>query len=100
LTYVFLSSFPTRRSSDLHLQIVLLTVLRHMEDSEASVGLLLLPAELVLLPDLSTDPLILPLRELVAHLVHHILQMLFQRFALQLDRKSTRLNSSHVSISY
>ena len=54
-----------------------------MEDRESAVSLLFLLAELFLLPDLLADPFILTLGELVAHLVHHILQMPLQRLVLQ-----------------
>src|SRR5690625_6363762 len=66
-----LHSFPTRRSSDL------LPKLKY----------LILQNRLLLLVLLSTLPFILPLSRLFL--------LFFQK-----DRKSTRLNSSHVAISY
>src|SRR5690606_41969778 len=67
-----LHSFPTRRSSDLE-------VTEHLDFNEP-VGLLLV-AILHFLPDEAAYPAVAKLRD-------------------RLDRKSTRLNSSHVKISY
>ena len=60
------------------------TALRDMEDCKAAGGFSSFPLFLILLPDFSADALILPLGELVAHLVNDILQVFLQRFIFQM----------------
>src|SRR5699024_12799309 len=84
LRYLYLHSLPTRRSSDLPVQLLFLIPLDELAE--------LLPHE----------------EQLLAGMGHHVavegaqVGELFLIVAGHLveDRKSTRLNSSHVSISY
>ena len=63
-------------------------VLRDMKDGEAPCGLPSLLLRLLLRPELVADALVLPLRKLVAHFIKDILQMLLQRFPLQVFAQS------------
>src|SRR5690606_40915104 len=93
-----LHSFPTRRSSDLVLFESSIVFSSHFSCAPLNLNVLL-----------STHPVQLPIHQ--CWLQEHPFQLLFQEPILLdlplfeepsvfLDRKSTRLNSSHVKISY
>ena len=63
-------------------------VLRDMKDGEPPCGLPSFLLRLLLCPELMADALVLPLRKLVAHFIKDILQMLLQRFLLQVLAQS------------
>src|SRR5207249_11864027 len=83
-----LPSFPTRRSSDLH-QVERLHAPggRRRRRGDRFQGLVVLQLDAVG-------------QELAVHQVQRLQDRRLRLDALILDRKSTRLNSSHVSISY
>src|SRR5207253_9484384 len=93
-------SFPTRRSSDLLVEVDVIGLL--LEDVTlhfGNHGEVLLRASAVA-RDLEADDGIA-----VAAAAHHLGELLgfdldAERFGALADRKSTRLNSSHVAISY
>src|SRR5690606_40910192 len=94
-----LHSFPTRRSSDLHLcegwmgPTPVLVINRYREDQDLRRVLRATGLEpAVVLPAL--DP---PGQ---GQLPAGRMQSALKRLSIQRDRKSTRLNSSHVKISY
>src|SRR5690606_41419092 len=93
-------SFPTRRSSDLERGGVLLQIVELLLEL-ALVGAQGVCGGFLLLAKLRLGTLFLPQR---SHLLEHVLwrvrQRRVDRLDLFLDRKSTRLNSSHVKISY
>src|SRR5207249_5316186 len=92
-----LPSFPTRRSSDLTHSRVVLILCRHQAAGQAGRGPPGGPGGAVLVP-----PLMAPLLRSAVEDLHLTIKQDLpdgrRRFVS--DRKSTRLNSSHVSISY
>src|SRR5207245_8872339 len=83
--HVDLHSFPTRRSSDLSENAVEQFMRDHLRRQGA----------------IAAGPAKIALNALAERLLAHAdLQRAEARFAAYLDRKSTRLNSSHGSISY
>src|SRR5207249_8695218 len=95
----YLRSFPTRRSSDLHQRLPALHgvhLCRRVPDEHGTVAVQIGPAlhPVVLVPP--PDPVRAP------HVLHELERARAHDVALVPvgDRKSTRLNSSHVSISY
>src|SRR5690606_42072864 len=86
-----LRSFPTRRSSDLafcSLPAVIVPMFAEIEDRVDTLRLLA-----VIVFDAIRDPVIVPAAICAAVIV-------FDAICAAVDRKSTRLNSSHVKISY
>src|SRR5690606_41714444 len=87
-----LHSFPTRRSSDLgwlglrHHEMLQLTTAALLHD----VGKMLVPEDILNKPDVLTEE---EFEEMKNHTIYGY-------NLLKEDRKSTRLNSSHVKISY
>src|SRR5690606_41286199 len=88
-----LHSFPTRRSSDLRVGDVLVHGLHQLEDGLAPLGVAL---ERLQSGDLDDRNVVA--RELV--LAEQLADLELDQLEDLLDRKSTRLNSSHVKISY
>src|SRR5699024_12580692 len=91
--YTYLPSFPTRRSSDLiqELSNIFLSAISFITGSVIEKGDINLNEFLLKL--VNNRPFIC----IVASLVVTALDLCFNS---SIDRKSTRLNSSHVSISY
>src|SRR5699024_12355454 len=79
-----LHSFPTRRSSDLP-QLIIDTVAEHFHISPEDIT-----------SSKRSSEIVMP-RQIVMYLCRHMLDIPLKSVG---DRKSTRLNSSHVSISY
>src|SRR5207253_9673727 len=91
LTHPYLPPFPTRRSSDL--QIVgarVAHVVRGFEEVR----------RLHHLAEVQVESLELPLEEIAADVDAPLPLLALDEVADPRDRKSTRLNSSHVAISY
>src|SRR5690606_41583919 len=78
-----LHSFPTRRSSDL--MVIPREAYQGLTEDVLTVGV---PTTLVIHKDLPDD------------LVYEMAKVFWNSYDEFLDRKSTRLNSSHVKISY
>src|SRR5207249_12317878 len=95
----YLPSFPTRRSSDLFLIAeILRLVLEGADPVQAFVGV---QPGVALLGDARRERLAQHTRKPLALTRHHPTDHLLQKSVpRRQDRKSTRLNSSHVSISY
>src|SRR5439155_21657012 len=88
-----LHSFPTRRSSDLEELIGLRAAVAQLPERERQV------MALCYFEELSMREIARVLRVTESR-VCQIRQRAVQRLRERLDRKSTRLNSSHVAISY
>src|SRR5699024_12826767 len=97
LIHQYLPSFPTRRSSDLNRAV---NVFRILGFSKQDRILKDLSASKVsqLINEMPPDDRTSFLSELKGDAVKHLIIMLSP--SERKDRKSTRLNSSHVSISY
>src|SRR5699024_12639793 len=90
-----LHSFPTRRSSDLELS----NMIRHQDDSTVPHEYDLQLKESHINWGASGDAITI-LLDVSQAVPAAIIGFYVERILAKLDRKSTRLNSSHVSISY
>src|SRR5699024_12810212 len=91
-----LPPFPTRRSSDLYCYVEFTG--NNPDTGAATIVLIFLRPVMAIIPLL---PLALPVLWLVLNVYGLIkLDSIYENLSTGRDRKSTRLNSSHVSISY
>src|SRR5699024_12435271 len=92
LHHLHILSFTTRRSSDLDKFIQYLPLYRQVKEWER-YGLMTNDKNL-------SNWVIRAAEDWLLHIYKYMKEQLVKRTILHVDRKSTRLNSSHVSISY